>query len=97
MAARKTPFRRAMIGGRTLWGVDYPLAVGNLMLAGMLVAVGHIWWWIIPAIGIHSLLKMAYSADPDLFKVYMRYVKQGHRYEPWAHRDSRNSRPQGWG
>ncbi|WP_038093150.1 VirB3 family type IV secretion system protein [Acidihalobacter prosperus] len=93
---RKTMIRRALIGGRVLWGVDYPLAVGNLTLAVMLVVVGHIYWWVLAAIGIHRLLGMAHRADPDMFKVYLRYAKQGHRYEPWAHPDSRNRRPGGW-
>ncbi|APZ42542.1 VirB3 family type IV secretion system protein [Acidihalobacter ferrooxydans] len=96
MAARKTPFRRAMIGGRTLWGVDYPLAVANMMFAAAFVAVGHLWWWIAVAVMIHGLLRMAYRADPDMFKVYIKYVKQGHQYEPAWHPDSKNPPPGGW-
>lgn len=93
---RQTPFRRAMIGGRTMWGVDYQLAVLNMMFAVMFVAVGHMFWWIIVSLLIHKLLRMAYSSDPQLFKVYMRYVKQGHSYDPWSQARNRNPRPGGW-
>lgn len=94
--ARETPFRRSMVGQRTLWGVDYRLAICNLMLAGMMIGAAHYLWWIAVAIAFHGLLRAAYRADPDVLAVYIRYVKQGHRYEPWPHPDSRNPRPKGW-
>lgn len=94
--ARETPFRRSMVGRRTLWGIDYRLAVVNLMLAATMIAVGHKWWWLGIAVLFHVLLRAAYRADPDVFAVYVRYVKQGHRYEPWPHPSPANPRPKGW-
>lgn len=86
-----------MVGGRTLWGVDYKLAVVNLMATVVMVSVGHKFWWIGVAILFHSLLRAAYKADPDVLKVYLHYVLQSHRYEPWPHPGSRQARPKGWG
>ncbi|MDN5873127.1 MAG: VirB3 family type IV secretion system protein [Sinobacteraceae bacterium] len=97
MAVRETPFRRSMVGGRTLWGVDYKLAVLNLMSSVLMIGVAHYYWWILFAIGIHALLHSAYKADPDVLAVYVRYVREAHTYEPWPHPGSRAGRPPGWG
>lgn len=86
-----------MVGNRTLWGVDYKLAVVNLLFGVMMVAVAHHLWWVPCAIFIHVLLRSAYRADPDVLQVYLRYVLQGHSYEPWSHPGSRQQRPEGWG
>ncbi|GBE49153.1 type IV secretory pathway, VirB3-like protein [bacterium BMS3Bbin13] len=100
---KQTPFRRSMIGVQTMGGVEYPLAVGNLTLAMMMVLGGHLWGWILVALGIHAFLRQIYRGDPDMRRVYARYARQGHRYDPWGREaldtvgKLRNSRPPGFG
>lgn len=94
---RRAVFRRSMIGAKTLGGVEYPLAVANLTFALMMVLAAHLWLWVLAAAGFHGVLAQAYRADPDMRRVYARYVRQGVRYEPWAGENARNRRPVGFG
>ncbi|MHB8409455.1 MAG: VirB3 family type IV secretion system protein [Acidiferrobacterales bacterium] len=93
----KHPFHRSLIGTRELWGVEYSLAVINLTVALAAVIAEHAWWWIGVAMGVHALLRRLYRIDPDVRNVYARFMKQGHRYEPWPREGARNRRPKGFG
>lgn len=86
-----------MIGERSLGGVEYTLAVANIVFALMMVLAAHFWLWIPIAFGIHALMAQGYRADPQVRRVYARYIRQGVRYEPWGQETARNRRPAGFG
>lgn len=79
-------------------GVEPKLLMFNVMLALMMLAMLHLWWWIIVTWVIHQAFKAMGRSDASMRLFYIRYANQSDRYEPWPESNPRMGlRPVGAG
>lgn len=65
-----------------------------ILFRGVWIVVGI---WLVLAWLIHQALKPASKNDPFLRRIYLRYINQADRYEPYPYEDSRCNRPTDFG
>lgn len=83
-------------------GVDPKLLMGNfgfvvfvlVLFRDMTIVAG----FAALAVVLHFFLKSLYRSDPWLRPIYVRYMRQSDRYEPWPEKSPKRSlRPIGFG
>lgn len=82
---------------RLILGVDHKLAMLNMIAAAEFVLILGMPWMAPGFLVSHLVLAYATKRDPMIRPVYMRYMKQKDRYEPWPRTSGANQRPIGWG
>ena len=98
MARRTNRIYRSLNEERTYGGVQKEVVLANAGFTALAIA-GLNWWWVLlPAIGLHVVMRNINKNDPKIMQVYARYSRQATRYDPWPHRvsDPRRDRPTGF-
>jgi len=76
-------------------GVEQRLLLLNIGLLALIVWLFKFLWWPVVTWLIHQFLKSLHRKDPHVRGVYLVYMRQGDRYEPWPEpRPRRNLRPE---
>lgn len=80
-----------------LAGAEKSLAAANLAFTLAFVMAAQVWQWILMGPIIHLFLVWLTKKDPLSRKIYIRYMRQGKRYDPWPHEGRQfNPRPDGF-
>ncbi len=95
---RSTPVYRSLLEMKTLGGVEDRIAIFNATLALAVVMGTGLWYWLLVATALHLALARMTRHDPWLRQVYIGYVRQCDRYDPWPRAGLRQGRrPAGFG
>lgn len=65
-----------------------------ILFRGVWLVVGA---WLVIAWLIHQALKPVSKNDPFLRRIYLRYINQSDRYEPYPYADTQCNRPTDFG
>lgn len=79
---RTTPFFRALIEPRLVLGVDKLVFMMLLMTGCGIAFVFKTLWVFPPVVVLFIALRSVFKFDPLYLAVYLRYSKEGDRYEP---------------
>lgn len=84
---------------KMLAGGEFKLVMANIAFGFMVVALLHVWQYLIVAAGLHIALMISARNDNRAREIYLEYVRQGDCYIPWAEprRQRRARRPIGYG
>lgn len=81
----------------TLAGAEKSLAAANLAITLAFVMAVGIWQWALVGPVVHAFLVWLTKRDPLSRKIYIRYRRQGDRYDPWPATGGQfNPRPRGF-
>lgn len=94
---RKSRFYPSLTEVQMIGGVERSFAILNGTLTLMLVMRSGFWGFLLMGITFHVILRSVTRNDPLIRLVYQRFIKQGHRYDPWpSAAKSANQRPEGF-
>jgi type IV secretion system protein TrbD len=95
---RATIVYRSLLEVKTIAGVEDRVAILNATFALAIVMASGLWPLILVAAGLHAALARCTREDPYLRRVYLCYVRQSGRYDPWPSVHGRSGRrPNGFG
>lgn len=83
---------------KRIGGVESKLAILNgTFVTAFVMGLGM--WQLIPlGVATHFFLAYITKKDPYTRQIYMRYVTQADKYDPWPHAvQKKNQRPEGFG
>lgn len=94
--ARANRIYKSLNEVQSLGGAERGLTIVNGTTAAVMIWQLHYLWWIPVGAVIQFFLRWMFKKEPLLRKIYLRYVTQSDRYDPWPHAvDSKNMRPLG--
>lgn len=95
---RITSIHKSLHEIKRIGGVESKLAILNgTFLAAFVMGLG-MWQFIPVGIGTHMFLAWVTKNDAWARQIYMRYVTQADKYDPWPHAiQKKNERPEGFG
>lgn len=94
----KEPVYPCLSAPMVVFGVEWRLFTGNVMVLILMAGVLKQFWWIVPTLAAHLALMVATKRDPDMLGIYLAYAGQAARYEPQAVVDmQQGQRPAGLG
>ena len=70
-----------------LFGGEFKLVAGNIAVCLITVLLLKLWPWVLVAIAFHVFLVQIAKKEGNMRQIYMRYSRQGDRYEPWTTSD----------
>lgn len=89
--------QKDLIEQKQLLGVDRRIGAIFILFVAIMVLVTRIYWLGISVPPVWLAIWLATRDDPNMFDVYLRYAKQGHRYESIQKLPQRrNLRPDGF-
>lgn len=95
---RATKIHKSLMEVKTIGGVERNLFILNQTFMLTFVMGLQMMFYIPIGVILHFILVRATKKDPFLRLIYLRYNRQGDRYDPWPHAIQRhNSRPEGFG
>lgn len=82
----------------SIGGVEKRLAIMNGTLTAALLMGSHFPPAVLIGIATHLFFRHVTENEPRIVAIYLRWTKQGARYDPWVHANqNRNHRPDGMG
>jgi type IV secretory pathway TrbD component len=98
MEQRYTVIHKSLHEIKRIAGVESRLAILNgTMVAAFVMGLG-MWHFIPLGFGAHIFLAWVTKKDAWARQIYIRYVTQADRYDPWPHAvQNKNKRPEGFG
>lgn len=76
-------------------GVEQRLLMLNIGILALIVWLFKFLWWPVLTWVAHQVLKALHRKDPEIRGVYLVYMRQADRHEPWVDpRARRNLRPE---
>lgn len=98
MELRTSPLHLSLMDTVPIFmGAEKSLAVANLSITMAFVMAAQVWQWLLVGPVVHAFLVWLTKRDPLTRMIYIRYMRQGNRYDPWP-RDGHqlNPRPRGF-
>ncbi len=97
-ALRCTTVHGSLLQAKTIAGVEDRLAILNATCALAIVMGTGLWPYLGVALAAHVLAARATRDDPYLRSIWLQYLRQADRYDPWpCVRGRHGRRPHGFG
>ena len=93
---RTTPGHQAMLEVKSAAGAEFAPTVANLTVCLIMLMGPNFYWWPLLACFVQKLLQWMFRRDPHLGLIFLRYMREGDRYDPWPRANQLlNKRPMG--
>jgi type IV secretory pathway TrbD component len=93
---RRSPLYPVLTEPMLWFGGERNLVAMNGILAVAFIAGAGLWFLLPVFLALHGWLVYLGRKEPHAREIYLRYARQGHRYDPWPHEDCRRPRPSGF-
>lgn len=94
--ARVNIIHQSLLQRKLIAGIERRYFFLIWMITAAFVVAMKIWVTIVVGLAVHFFVRWLYKSDPEIMEVYKVYARQAAYYDPWPHRDSHVTRPDGF-